>query len=233
MMRVFAGIVALWSASAMSADTAPALSDAERAIYERAIAEYDANFYATSSKTAAARAKDLHNDPMAPVLGNPDGDVTIVEFFDYQCPFCKAVDPRLKQLLKDDGRIKFVSKEFPVLTPESIVATRAALASVKQGKYGPYHSAMLAHKGRLTEADIFNYATQVGLDVAKLKADMEDPAITKHIFDNMNLARSLRIAAVPGFIVNGKVLSGVLSKTETSKIDFPAEVAAARAKAGS
>lgn len=232
MRKFIVAAVALWSVQALAAD-APAMSAAEKAIYDRAIADYDANLYAMSSKTAAARAKDLNADPMTPVMGNPEGDVTIVEFFDYQCPYCKAVDPRLQQLLKDDPKIKLVSKEFPVLTPESVVATRAALASVKQNKYAPYHHAMLAHKGRLTEADIFRIAGEVGCDVERLRADMKDPAIEKYIFDTMNLARSLRIAVVPGFIVNGKVLSGVLSKTETSKIDFPAEIAAARAKAGS
>lgn len=230
---IVAGIFGLFVTQVVAADTAPALSAAEKAIYDRAIADYDANLYAMSSKTAGARAKDLNQDPMAPVLGNPDGDVTIVEFFDYQCPYCKAVDPKIQQLLKDDPKLKLISKEFPVLTPESVVATKAALASVKQGKYAPYHHAMLAHKGRLTEADIFRIAGEVGCDVERLKTDMKDPAVDKYIFDTMNLARSLRIAVVPGFIVNGKVLSGVLSKTETSKIDFPAEIAAARAKAGS
>lgn len=227
------GLFALLAPQAVAADAAPTLTPAEKAIYDRAIADYDANLYAASSKTAGARAKDLNADPMTLVLGNPNGDVTIVEFFDYQCPYCKAVDPRLQQLLKDDPKIKLVSKEFPVLTPESVVATRAALASVKQGKYEPYHHAMLAHKGRLTEADIYRIAGEVGCDLDRLKTDMIDPAVDKYIFDTMNLARSLRIAVVPGFIVNGKVLSGVLSKTETSKIDFPAEIAAARAKAGS
>lgn len=230
---IVVGIFGLLVTQAVAADTAPALSPAEKAIYDRATADYDANLYAMSSKTAGARAKDLNQDPIAPVLGNPDGDVTIVEFFDYQCPYCKAVDPKLQQMLKDDPKIKLVSKEFPVLTPESVVATKAAIASVKQGKYAPYHHAMLAHKGRLTEADIFRIAGEVGCDVERLKNDMKDPAVDKYIFDTMNLARSLRIAVVPGFIVNGKVLSGVLSKTETSKIDFTAEIAAARAKAGS
>jgi protein-disulfide isomerase len=236
MKTLFAAVslLCLAAGTTIAADAAPAaMTPAEKAIYDRAMADFDANLYALSSKTAAARSKDLNSDPTTPVMGNPNGDVTIVEFFDYQCPYCKAVDPRLHALLESDKNIRLISKEFPVLTPESIVATRAALASVKQGKYADYRRVMLAHKGRLTEADIFRIAGEVGLNVETLKADMKDPAVDKYIFDTMNLARSLRIAVVPGFIVNGKVLSGVLSKTETSKIDFPAEVAAGRAKAGS
>src|SRR5580692_6604560 len=91
----------------------------------------------------AARAEPLNNAPSSPALGNPKGDVTIVEFFDYVCPYCKAVEPRLEAVLKSDRRVKLVLKEFPILTPQSMIASRMALAAVRQGKYAPFHLALM------------------------------------------------------------------------------------------
>jgi protein-disulfide isomerase len=186
-----------------------------------------------ANATAAGQARELLRDPMSPVIGNPDGTVTLVEFFDYQCGFCKAAEPRLQQLVKDDPNVRLVLKEYPILSPESVVAAKAALASVKQGKYTAFHQAMLGHRGQLKTENIWEIAKTVGLDVERLRKDMDAPEITDHLLANFNLARKLKISVVPGFLVDTQVLSGVSPRTETGKIDFAKVVAEARARKGS
>ena len=183
-----------------------------------------------SQKAAVARQKDLLSDPASPVIGNPNGNVTIVEFTDYQCPYCKAAEPRLQALLKEDPNVRLVVKEFPILTKESVTASRAALAAVKQGKYTAFHQAMMEHKGQITVENVFEYAKKVGLNVDQLKKDMNAPEIADQIIENLKLARAMKISVVPGLVVDTKVLSGVSNKTSTAKIDFKQEVAMARAE---
>ena len=152
----------------------------------------------------------------APFIGDARADVTIIEFFDYTCSYCKAVEPRLEQFLKADKHVKLVLKEFPILTPESLVASKVALAAAKQGKYGAYHQAMMMLDGTLTEAMIFDTAKRVGLNVAKLKKDMMAPDISDAIIANFNLARSQRQFQTPIFIANGLILTG-----PSAEINFP------------
>jgi protein-disulfide isomerase len=173
----------------------------------------------------ATKTSALLNDPLTPIIGNPQADIAIVEFFDYTCPFCKAAEPRLEKLLKEDKRVKLVLKEFPILTPESVVATKAALASMKQGKYEQFHQALMMFKGRLQNSTIFEIAEEVGVNVEQLRANMQAPEITDQIIANFNLARGLRIFDTPVFIVGNHLL------TEASaEIDFTKAVAAARAR---
>ncbi len=179
---------------------------------------------------AKNREKDLLQDANSTVMGNAQGDVTIVAFTDYQCPYCKAAEPRLLQLLKDDGMVRFIIKDFPILGPASVVASKAALAAAKQGKHHEFHVALMAFKGQLKEEIIFATAKSVGLDVDRLKKDILSPEIADQLLANMNLARALKVSVVPGYFVDARVLSGVSSRTKTSKIDFAAEVLAARAQ---
>lgn len=201
----------------------------EQARIELAVQAYTKKLQAAEDNArdqlVATKTTALLNDPLTQVIGNPQADVTIVEFFDYACPFCKAIEPRLEKLLKDDKRVKLVVKEFPILTPESMVATKAALASVKQGKYEQFHQAMMMFKGRLQISTIFEIANDVGLDVNRLRVDMQAPEIGDEIIANFNLARGLRIFETPTLIVGAHMLTG-----PSAEIDFPKEVAAARAK---
>ncbi|MGE4064433.1 MAG: DsbA family protein [Rhodospirillaceae bacterium] len=183
-----------------------------------------------AAQAALARANALLRDPGSPVIGNPQGDVTLVKFTDYQCSYCKAADPRIEKLLAADPKVRVVVKEFPILGPVSVVAAKAALASQKQGKYHAYHQAMMGYRGKLTNEDTFAMAAKVGLDVGRLKADMESPEVTDQIIATFDLARALKISLTPGYIVNATVLSGVSAKTSSAAIDFPKEIAAARAK---
>ena len=175
----------------------------------------------------AARMDVLAGDPAAPVIGNSQADVTIVEFFDYTCPYCKAVEPRLEALVNSDHRLKLVLKEFPILHPVSLVATRAALASVKQGKYKPFHNAMMRFEGQLTDADVFDMAKAAGLDVARLKRDMAATDVSDQIISVFNQARGIRVFQTPAFIVAGPKGARILS-SESASLDFAREVAAAR-----
>src|SRR5579863_1212449 len=143
-----------------------------------------------SDDAVAQKATALLRDPSSPVIGNPHADVAVVEFFDYACSYCKAAEPRLEAMLRSDQGTKLVLKEFPILTPESMIATKAALASVKQGKYTQFHEALIAYKGPLQDTAIFDTAKDVGLDVGRLRKDMAAPEITDEIIANFNLARS-------------------------------------------
>lgn len=203
--------------------------NAEQASIDQAVQAYvikqQADQERATDQAILNKTTDLLHDPATPVLGNPQGDVAVIEFFDYACPYCKAVEPRIEKLLKDDRKVKLVVKEFPILTPESLIAAKAALASVKQGKYEQYHQAMIGFRGRLTTEVIFDTAKSVGLDVERLRKDMAAPEITDEIIANFNLARALRIFQTPGFIVGGHMLTA-----PSAEIDFPKTVAAARPK---
>src|SRR5687768_3118231 len=124
------------------------------------------------------------------VGGNPKGKVTLVEFFDYNCGYCKRAFPDVMKMAESDKDLKLVMKEFPILGPGSVYAARAALASRKQGKYWEYHIALMAHEGRIDEAVADQVAEASGIDVKKLKADMEADEITQIITRNMQLADS-------------------------------------------
>jgi protein-disulfide isomerase len=181
----------------------------------------------------ANKAAALLRDPNTQVMGNAAGDVAIVEFFDYQCPYCKAIEPKLEKLMKDDGGVKLVIKEFPILGPVSVIASKAALASVRQGKYEAYHKAMMAYRGQLKEENVFAMAKDVGLDVDRLRKDMDAPEVTTQIIDTMNLARALKISVTPALIVGNHIYAGLSGRTESGKIDFEKAVAAARDSAPS
>jgi protein-disulfide isomerase len=164
--------------------------------------------------TIKAAAAELMQDAAAPVGGNPAGDVTIVEFFDYQCPYCKAVAPDLAKALAADGKIRMVYKEFPILGPASITAAKAALAAQAQGHYVAFHDKLIGFKSHLSDDDVFAVAATVGLDVARLKTDMEKPEIKATIKRNYGLADKLRVQGTPAFIIGDEMLPGAASLDE-------------------
>ncbi|ANG61043.1 hypothetical protein A8C75_00290 [Marinobacterium aestuarii] len=147
-------------------------------------------------------------DPEAPVGGNPEGDVTVVEFFDYNCTYCKKVAPVMSALEQQDTELRIVYKEFPILGPVSEYAARAALAADAQGKYLELHNAMMNSSGRLSEALILGYAADLGLDIDRLKTDMQAEAISAQFARNRALARSLGITGTPGFVIGAEIIGG-------------------------
>ena len=174
-----------------------------------------------------ARQDELLNDPLAPVLGNPAGDVVIVEFFDYRCPYCKKVAEDLRAAVRDDGNIRFVLKEFPILGPGSIQAARAALAAHKQQRYEDFHFELMATPGDVDEAAIRAVAEKLGLDIEQLDADMQSEEIDAALRSNYELAEALDIGGTPAFVIGTQIYPGALSMD-----DLREAVAVARAESG-
>ena len=172
---------------------------------------------AVAAKAALVeRADDLFHDKESPVGGNAQGDVTLVEFFDYNCPYCRQVAPIMEQAVADDPQPRIVYKEFPILGPDSLFAAKAALAADRQGKYGEFHKALYAVKTRVTEAVVLKVAAEIGLDAARLKSDMQQPEIEGSIGRNAALAQALKITGTPGFVVGDQIFPGA-TDLETMK----------------
>ena len=171
-----------------------------------------------AAKALADHRHDVFDDPQSPTAGNPKGDVTLVEFFDYRCPYCKQVEPSLEQLLQDDKQLRFVYKELPVLGPDSELAAHAALAAKLQGKYDAFHRALMNTPGHPDEAVIFKVAASVGLDVDRLKQDMKSPDIEKQLKANLQLGDTLSIDGTPAFIVGKTIVPGAISLEDLRKL---------------
>lgn len=152
----------------------------------------------------------LFNDPATPVAGNPMGDVTVVEFFDYHCPYCKAVASPLNQLIQEDKGVRLVLKEFPILGQDSILAAQAALAAVAQGKYWELHQGLMEHRGQFDMEVIKSIAAKAGLDPKKLEADMQSDKIQPALSANHALAKTLDISATPTFVIGDQVVEGAV-----------------------
>lgn len=141
------------------------------------------------------------------VFGNPKGDITVVEFFDYNCPWCKRALGELLKLTESDSNVKVILKEFPIFGENSTFTAKAAMASIKQGKYLEFHTALMKER-QVTKDNVFKIAEKVGLDVAKLKSDMENPEFDAAIKTTTDIAQALGIEGTPGFIVDTKVNVG-------------------------
>jgi protein-disulfide isomerase len=180
------------------------------------------------AQLAVAQQQDqIFNNPADPVMGNVNGDVTVVEFFDYRCPYCKRVSDSLVTLVKDDPNIKLVYKELPILGPDSLVAAKIALAAHRQGKYEQVHTAFMAHKGSFEQEDLLDLAASVGADRAKLATEMQDPAIQGQLQANDSLAAALGITGTPGFLFGKQLVPGAVSLEDMKKL-----VTTARAQPG-
>ena len=163
-----------------------------------------------AAQALSTRRREIFEDPDTPVAGNPNGDVSLVEFFDYRCPYCKQVEPSLEALLGEDRQLRLVYKEFPVLGPESVTASKAALAARKQGKYDAFHRAMMTIKGQINDTAVYKTAESVGVDVDRLKRDMAAPEIARALKANTELADALDIRGTPGFIVGNEIVPGAI-----------------------
>ena len=155
-----------------------------------------------------ARADEVFRDPASPVGGNPAGDVTMVEFFDYNCPYCRKVGGAVRETVAGDPKLRVVYKEFPILGPNSVFSAKAALAAHRQGRYVAFHEALMQARGVADEAAALRIAAEIGLDVTRLKADMADAAIQSALDRNLQLARALRLAGTPGFVIGEEILRG-------------------------
>ena len=166
---------------------------------------------AEQAKHVIRRYRDeLFSDPEAPVAGNPDGAIALVEFFDYRCGYCRRVKPTVEALLAENDDLRVVFKEFPILGPESTLAAQAALAARGQGSYEAFHWALMETEGSFDMEHILSVARSVGLDTERLARDMEEPALDALIERNAVLANALGISGTPAFVIGERVIGGAL-----------------------
>lgn len=177
-----------------------------------AVEKYRQDQQANEEKAFDVKVKernvDLYKNEKDPVAGNKDGDVVLVEFFDYNCGYCKHAFKDVQTLLKNDKKLKVVFKDIPILSETSFTAARYALAANRQGKYWEFHTAMMEHNGPITEDVLADVGKKSGLDVAKLKKDADDPAVRAQIESNLSLARDIGVTGTPAFVINDVVLRG-------------------------
>jgi len=156
------------------------------------------------------KQQDLLHDPASPISGNLKGEITLVEFYDYRCSYCKRAASAVTELQKVDPRVRVVYKDFPILGEPSELAAKAALASQAQGKHQVFHEALLASEGDMTKKKILKIAIAVGLNPKRLEAEMANPKWQAVIDKNRALARDLGISGTPGFIVGNELVPGAL-----------------------
>ncbi|MFL2771617.1 MAG: DsbA family protein [Rhodospirillaceae bacterium] len=159
-------------------------------------------------------ASELRNPPEETIIGNPDGKVTVVEFFDYNCGYCKSMFDTVLQTVQQNDELRIVLIEFPILGPNSVTASKAALAAREQNLYGPFHQALMSHRGSLNESVIMTLARGVGLNTSKLKEDMSNPEISAIIDKNRAIAQDLEISGTPAFVVGSTLVPGALSREQ-------------------
>jgi len=181
-------------------------------VLQEAMAELEKKQQVAESEKARSAIKNhseaLFNSPRQVVLGNPQGDVTFVEFFDYNCGYCKRAFGDVAKLIEKEKQVRFILKELPILSKGSEEASRVALAAKMQGKYWEFHRAMLENQGQANEASALRVAEKVGVDMAKLKKDMASPQVQKEIDETRALATKLGIQGTPHFMVADRVIPG-------------------------
>ena len=161
-------------------------------------------------KLVSSRWQDLIGQADDPVLGNPQGNATLVEFFDYRCGYCRRAHPDVMALKNSDPQLRIVMKEFPILGPESVIAAQASLASHRQGKYEVFHDALMTAPGQLDEIQIYEIAEQVGLDVDQLRRDMDSPEVEKILRRNFEIAQQLGLKGTPVFMTRTEIVPGAV-----------------------
>jgi len=174
------------------------------------------------------RRRELENDPDLPVAGNPRGTVVIVEFFDYRCPYCRRMVEPIKELLAAEKDVKLVRRDWPILGPPSVIASRAALAARAQGdaRYEAFHEALMTAQVQIDENSIVRIARETGLDTDRLRRDMESPRIAAILQKTDALARALAFTGTPGFTIGDALVPGAVDLRTLKNL-----VAAARAPA--
>ncbi len=160
----------------------------------------------------------LFRDAADPVKGNPQGSLTIVEFFDARCGYCKQLHPAMEALVRRNPDLRVVMKDLPILGPNSVLASRALLAAQRQGRYGPLYDALLTLRGEPTEAVIRQHAERLGLDWARLRRDMDDPAIQRRLEANIQLARLLGVEGTPALVIGTTLVPGALELEQLERL---------------
>ncbi len=177
---------------------------------------------AAESQAVLAAHRDALVTPADPVAGNPHGDVTIVEFFDTRCPYCRRMEPVMEQFLAQDHGVKLVYKDLPILGPASVLGSKALLAAQEQGGYDKLRAAVMQLPPDTTLPMIQTAAERLGLDWGKLLHAMDSPAVQQRIDANLKLARALDIEGTPALVIGDTMVPGALDLAELQK-DVAAE----------
>lgn len=186
-----------------------------------ALENKNAGATAEQAQTAILENWDaLTKSPNSYVGGNLNGNVSIVEFFDYNCGYCKQAMEAVMEVVKDDGNIRLVLKEFPILSENSTIASEMAIAALKQGndKYLTFHTLLMENKGKLTDDKLTDLATESGLSLEQLQADMKAPEVQATIEESYMLARAIGIRGTPGFVIGEKLYPGAASVETLKKV---------------
>lgn len=171
----------------------------------------------SASRAAVSAARDALVTPDDPIAGNPHGNVTIVEFFDVRCPYCRKLEPEMSAYLASDPDVRLVYKDLPILGAPSVLGTRALLAAQKQGGYDKLRDALMRMPPDITLAAIETQAKQLGLDFDRLVRDMDDPSVQRRIDGNLKLAQRLNIQGTPAMIVGDDMLDGAVDAAELKR----------------
>ena len=171
-----------------------------------------------ATKAAISNAREMLVSPGDPVGGNPRGDVTIVEFFDVRCGYCKRMEPVMAQFLAQDRNVRIIYKDLPILGPTSVLASKALLAAQKQNAYEKLREALMKVSGEISTSSIQAEAQKLGLDWPRLSKDMEDPAIKQRIDANLALAQMLGIQGTPAMVVGTELIPGAVGLTELKRV---------------
>jgi len=236
LLVMFGGLVAVgallavqWTAPGRAASAPVNVASADKAAMGRIVREYilanpevlveamqelerkqEAERSNVAGKAIKTYEGELYRDAESPVGGNPNGNVTIVEFNDYQCPYCKRAYTTVTAVTKADGNVKIIYKDLPILGEASKIAALAALAARNQNKHGEMHAALMTNNARLDRAKILEIAASVGLDVAKLETDMQDPKLQRLIDRNMAVASALGVRGTPAFVIGQHFVPGAI-----------------------
>lgn len=174
-----------------------------------ALDAYESQAEAVQQRVAIEANRDaLERDGYSFVAGNPDGAITVVEFFDYRCPYCKQTGDDMAELIKRHDDVRLVLKEFPILGPNSTIASRAAIAAIPQGNYLDFHFALLGAEGTLDRDKVMEVAEAQGLDVDKLSSAMESERVDRIIDDNRTLAREIGVRGTPAIVIGDELVPG-------------------------
>ncbi len=232
MSRFFASMIAL-PLMLIGVATTPAKADIDqkdRAEMQEVIEQYIKNNAevlrdALASLAAREEAERLQagiirvrDDEGDPVMGNPNGSLTIYEFSDYNCGYCKRMFAPIMQMLAANSDVRMVIKEFPILSQSSVTAAKAGIAAQKQGKFKSFHAEMMTYRGQVNHASIMNAADEAGLDLAQLKQDMNSPETTAIITRTRSAAAALSINGTPGLVIGDTVIPGAIGIEELQTV---------------
>ncbi|MBW4022506.1 MAG: DsbA family protein [Proteobacteria bacterium] len=181
-------------------------------------AQDQASQAAAQGNAIAASRRALTDNPADPVIGNPHARISVVEFYDTRCPYCRVMRPELAALAKQDPNVRVIFKDIPILGPDSVLEARALLAAQRQGGYAAMQAAVMSDNAPETEADLRATATRLGLNADRLARDMKDPRISAQLAANTSLAQSLGITGTPALIVGHQLVPGAISMDDLQKL---------------